>query len=246
MIRILTTAIAIALAAPALAVERSAIPEKYRWDLADLILSDEAWSLARDGVARGIPAFAARRGHLGDSAQSLAAALDEMFALDLGAYRLLVYASSRADEDTRVARSLEMRQAAEQVKVQLSAATSWVRPEILSIDPARIRSFLASEPRLAPYRFFLDNVLRWKPHTLGASEELVVAEAGNLANAGDTTFGVLSNADLPYPTIALSSGERVRVDQASYEKHRASRVRADSGPRLRCLLRGAGWPSPAT
>ena len=227
MIRILTAAIAIALAAPALAVERSAIPEKYRWDLADLYPSDEAWSLARDGVARGIPAFAARRGHLGDSAQSLAAALDEMFALDLGAYRLLVYASSRADEDTRVARSLEMRQAAEQVKVQLSAATSWVRPEILSIDPARIRSFLASEPRLAPYRFFLDNVLRWKPHTLGASEELVVAETGNLANAGDTTFGVLSNADLPYPTIALSSGERVRVDQASYEKHRASRVKED-------------------
>jgi len=227
MTRIVALVLALAFSPAARAVERSEIPDRYKWNLADLYPGDGAWTVAREGVARSIPAFAARRGHLGESAQSLAAALDEMFALDLGVYRLGVYATSRADEDTRVAGPREMRQSAEQLRVELSAATSWVRPELLSIDPARLRSFLAEEPRLAPYRFYLENVLRWKPHTLSAAEELVASEAGNLANAGETTYGVLSNAELPYPTVKLSTGETVRLDPAGYSLHRASRVKSD-------------------
>ena len=227
MTRIVALVLALAFSPAARAVERSEIPDRYKWNLADLYPGDGAWTVAREGVARSIPAFAARRGHLGESAQSLAAALDEMFALDLGVYRLGVYATSRADEDTRVAGPREMRQSAEQLRVELSAATSWVRPELLSIDPARLRSFLAEEPRLAPYRFYLENVLRWKPHTLSAAEELVASEAGNLANAGETTYGVLSNAELPYPTVKLSTGETVRLDPAGYSLHRASRVKED-------------------
>jgi len=227
MTRIVALALALAFSLPTRAVERSEIPDRYRWNLADLYASDDAWTVAREEVGRSIPAFAARRGRLGESARSLADALDELFALDLRVYRLGVYATSRGDEDTRVAGPREMRQSAEQLRVRLSAATSWVRPELLSIDPARIRAFVAAEPRLAPYRFYLDNVLRWKPHTLSAAEELVASEAGNLASAGATTYGVLSNAELPYPTVKLSTGQSVRLDPAGYSLHRASRVKED-------------------
>jgi oligoendopeptidase F len=208
-------------------VERSEIPAKYRWNLGDLYPSDAAWAAARDAFPARIAGLAPHRGHLGDSPQALLAGLDAMSGLSLDLSRLAVYASARADEDTRVARTLEMRQSAEQLGVQLSAAASWVRPEILSLDPARVRDFLAREPRLAPYRFYLEDVLRWKPHTLSSGEELVVAEAGNLADAGATTYGVLIDADLPFPTVKLSSGEQVRLDSSAYEKYRSSRVRED-------------------
>ena len=45
--------------------------------------------------------------------------------------------------------------------------------------------------------------------------------------AGGEVHGVLSNADLPYPTIKLSTGESVRLDPSAYTLHRQSRVRAD-------------------
>jgi oligoendopeptidase F len=90
-----------------------------------------------------------------------------------------------------------------------------------------VRAFLAQEPRLAPYRFYVEDALRWKPHTLTAAEERIVAEAGSLQTAGANTYGLLNDADLPYPTVKLSSGDAVRLDHAAYTLHRQSPVRED-------------------
>jgi oligoendopeptidase F len=111
--------------------------------------------------------------------------------------------------------------------VDCGAAAAWVRPEILSLDPARVRDFAAKEKRLGDYRVYLEEVLRWKPHTLSAGEERVAAEAGTLSGAGRDVYGILANADLPWPTVKLSTGEEVRLDQAGYGLRRASPVRAD-------------------
>jgi oligoendopeptidase F len=225
---LLAAALAAALAAPpAGARERSDIPERYRWDLADLFPSDAAWRAARDDVARRIPALAAHRGELGESAESLLGVLDAAYGARLALERIAVYASARADEDTRVAATRELRQSAQKLMVDLDSALSWVRPELLALDPGRVRGFLAAEPRLAPYRFFLEDVLRWKPHTLDAGEERVAAEAGAFASAGRDVAGVLRDADLPWPTVKLSTGAEVRLDPSGYSLHRAAPVRAD-------------------
>jgi oligoendopeptidase F len=221
-------AAALALAAvPAAARERAEIPERYRWDLADLFPSDAAWKAARDELAKRIPTLAAHRGKLGESAEALWRALDAAYGARLALERLFVYANARADEDTRVAATRELRQSAQQLAVALDAASSWLRPELLALDPARVRAFLAEEKRLAPYAFFLDDVLRWKPHTLGAAEERVAAEASSFASAGRDLAGVLRDADLPWPTVKLSTGEEARLDTAGFSLHRAATVRAD-------------------
>jgi oligoendopeptidase F len=214
-------------AAPTAARERSEVPEKYRWSLADLYPSDAAWTSARDELARRIPAVSAHRGRLGESAESLWRALDAGFGASRELERLAVYASARADEDTRVAATREMRQSAQRLSVELDAAVSWLRPELLALDPAKVRAFLAQEPRLAEYRFFVEDVLRWKAHTLGPGEERVVAEAGALTGAGGEIAGVLRDADLPWPTVKLSTGEEARLDPAGYSLRRASTVRED-------------------
>jgi len=227
--RWISLALAAALLAPAAArpAERSETPERYRWDLRDLYPSEEAWSRAREDLARRIQRLPEHRGHLGDSAQALLSGLAAMFGVDRELGRVSTYASQLFDEDTRVARHLQMRQAAEQLAVDFGVAAAWVRPEILSLDPERVRSFLAQEKGLREYRFYLEDVLRWKPHTLGAAEERVVAEAGNLTGSGQAVYSILKDADLPWPTVKLASGAEVRLDPAAYALHRASRVRED-------------------
>jgi oligoendopeptidase F len=219
--------LAAALAAPAAARERSEIPEGYTWNLADLFASEADWVKAREAAAARIPGLSAHRGHLGDSPAALLSALDELFAVNLDLERLYVYASTRSDEDTREARPRELKDTARSLFVDFAAATSWIRPELLSLDAARVKGFLDAEPRLAPYRFYVEDVLRWKPHTLSAPEEAILAEAGNLTNAGQAAYGILKDADLPWPTVTLSTGEAVRLDTAAFGLHRASRVRAD-------------------
>jgi oligoendopeptidase F len=137
------------------------------------------------------------------------------------------YANQLRDEDTRVARPQALLAEVEQLWVRFSAETSFLRPEILTLDAAQVASFLAAEPKLAPYRPFLDDVLRRKPHTLTPAEERIVARTGDLAGAADAFYSVFTNADLPYPEVTLSTGEKVRLDAAAYTKYRGAPARAD-------------------
>ena len=218
--------------------ERADVPDKYKWNLADLYPSEAAWTAAKDALERRLPELGKHKGHLGKSAKDLLAGLDTMFEIDRELGRLSVYASSLSDEDVRAARPREMKSSAEELITAYGAACSWVRPEILALDPARVRGFVAREPKLGPYRMYLEETLRRKPHTLSASEEKIAAEAGDLERAGMEVHGVLSNADLPYPTVTLSTGEKVRLDPAAFTLHRQSRVRRSRAGVLR-VLRGA-------
>jgi len=211
----------------ATAADRSQVPDKYKWNLTDLFPDEAAWKAARDTAAKKLPGLARHQGKLGESAAAMLAAFDEIWKVQLELERLYVYASSRADEDTREAGPLELRQAAEQLFVELGSVTSWVQPEILTLDPAKVKGFLAQEKRLEPWRFFLDDTLRLREHTLSAAEERIAAEAGDLTGTGGTVYGLLANADLPWPKVKLSSGEEVSLDQSAYGLHRQSRNKAD-------------------
>ncbi len=225
--RLTALALTVALAVPATALERAEIPQPLTWNLADLFASEADWVKAKDQLAAQIAALPASKGHLGDSAEALWKALAANSAAELALTRLYVYASASSDEDTRAARPRELKQAAQRLAVELGTAVSWVRPELLAIDAGKLRGFLAAEPRLAPWKVYLEEVLRWQPHTLGAGEEQLMARADDLANAGAAAYSILKDADLPYPTVALSTGQQVRLDSQGFALHRASPVKAD-------------------
>lgn len=207
--------------------ERSQMPDRYKWKLGDLYPSDQAWAEAKAAAAKRLPEFARHRGHLADSPRALGDALSDMGKLQNDLERLIVYASARSDEDTREARQRAMKSEAERLAVEASAAFSWVRPEILAMSAEQVRRALGEEPRLRDWAFYLDDVLRWKPHTLATDEERIVARTGDLAGAGSDLHGVLTNADLPYPTVKLSTGESVRLDPAGYGRARSAAARGD-------------------
>jgi oligoendopeptidase F len=212
-----------------MAEDRSQIPEKYTWNLKDMYATPEAWAAGKDALAKRIPELDKFKGHLGDSPEALYQALSTLMDMDKELSKLMSYASQLYDQDTRVSKSQEMAQSVEQVAVQFGAAASFLRPEILALDKAKVEGFVASDPRLKEYKPFLEDILRWQPHTLTPSEEEIVAQAGNLRGAGDSVYTVFTNADMPYPqNVKLPSGEVIpRLDAAAYTKYRASANRAD-------------------
>ena len=208
------------------ATERSQVPAKYKWNLADLYPSEAAWTSARDGIAKRIPQMSRFQGRLGVSAESLAIALDHEMKLGADLQRLYTYSSQLADEDQRVSSHIGMRESAEKLNVDYNAATAFVQPEILALGATKVHEFVAREPKLKVYQHYLDDILRAAPHTLTASEEKIVAQAGAMASAGQTIRDIFANAELPYPTIRLN-GEQVRLDAAAYTQYRQSTNRAE-------------------
>jgi oligoendopeptidase F len=207
--------------------DRSKIPDKYKWNLADIYPSDAAWRTAKDKLAGDLPQLRQYQGKLTASASTLADALDKQYAFDKELSRLYVYASMLADQDSRDATHEGMQQQMVQLASTFSATASFIEPEILKTNKATIEKYLTSEPRLKVYTFYLRDVIRRAEHTLTDSEEKILADASPALGSASNAFNILSNADFPYPSVTLSDGRTVKVDQAAYTDLRALPNRAD-------------------
>ncbi len=218
-----------ALTIPGLAQERerSATPDRYKWNLAEIYPTVNAWRAAKDKLAGDLPQLAQYRGKLGGSATTLADALDKVYALDKELSRIYVYASMLADEDTRDSTNQGMQQEMIQLASAFGAQIAYVEPEILRLPKGTTDTFVEAEPRLRTYRFYLNDIARRAPHTLSDNEEKILADVGPLAGSASNIYNILSNADFPYPTITLADGRSFKVNQAGYNEVRASSNRAD-------------------
>lgn len=207
--------------------DRSNIPERYRWNLTELYASDAAWRAAKEKAAAGIPEIREFQGTLGSSASRLANALDLLSALNKALARLSVYASAMADQDARVGTYQAMQNEMVQLSAQLGAEAAFVEPEILKLERSAVDGFIAQEPRLKVYRAYLDDLQRRREHTLSDAEEKILAGSSVVANAPSTIYGILADADFPYPVVTLSDGKKVTLNSPAYSLHRAARSRAD-------------------
>ena len=218
---------ALTVAAAAQERDRAKVPDKYKWNLADIYPDVAAWRAAREKLAAELPKIRSYEGKLASSPAVLADALETMSRLDKELSRLYVYASMLADQDTRVAEPQGMQQEMQQLAATFGAQAAYIEPEILKAGGATIDSFVAKEPRLKVYTFYLKDIARRAPHTLSDSEEKILADASPLAASPSNIYGILANADFPYPTVTLSDGKTVKVDQAGYNELRTLPNRAD-------------------
>src|SRR5262245_43685001 len=90
--------------------DRAKIPDKYKWNLADIYPTDAAWRTANERLAARLQELRQFKGTLTSSSQTLANALDKQAEFDKELSRLYVYASMLADQDTRDATHQGMQQ----------------------------------------------------------------------------------------------------------------------------------------
>jgi len=205
------TLFTLAVAGPAQALERAEVAARYQWDLKDLYIDEVAWVAAKQEFVQALPALGAWQGKLGASAGSLLEGMTAWEQASRRADRLYAYAFQLYDQDTRVARSMQMQQEMSQVYNQFQSTISFMRPEILAIGREKIDAYLAAEPRLLQYRMYFDDILRAAPHTLSPAEEKVFARMSVLGATGSTVQSVFRSADIPFPEITLSNGQKGRA-----------------------------------
>jgi oligoendopeptidase F len=198
------------------------------WDLGDLYPSVDAWTATYSKTREQADQLDHFKGSLGNGARDLLKALATISDVRREAVRLAVYANLQADEDTRAAPAQERRQQAQALQTLLDEKTAWVAPEIIAIGEQKVDSFVGDIPELKKrFDFFLKNTLRSAPHTLSPEAEAVLAASGNVLSQPNNVYQQLADAELPYPTVELSGGRKVRLDQAAYTKYRTEPSRVD-------------------
>ncbi|MCD8482848.1 MAG: M3 family metallopeptidase [Verrucomicrobia bacterium] len=201
--------------------------EPIVWDLTLLYATEEDWQADRLRFDRSPAEFQAFRGRLGEGAPVLADALETVFGTFRDFWRFSTYASLLRSENARDAANVERSQLVSMIATNMWSARSFLEPELLALGEATIADFLATEPRLEIFRFYLENLIRRQPHTLGAEAEQVLSLLSPISGAPQSVFSLLTNSDMRWPVVTLSDGTEAELTQPGYARFRAVDNRDD-------------------
>ncbi|WP_370979867.1 oligoendopeptidase F [Agaribacterium sp. ZY112] len=206
-------------------IQATSVDQRYLWNLTELYSSSEAWQQAYSKAQADIEALKQYKGSLKNGSNAMLTANQAMSSAYKEAVRLLVYATLKADEDTRIAANDERRQLARMLMTELSAATSWYSPELLALGESKVKAYLSEESKLEPFRMSSLNTLRQAPHIRSTEVEQVLAQTGKMSAAPQGIYSTLANADMPWPEVELPSGDLKVLSQAGYGSLRSNQSR---------------------
>lgn len=205
--------------------KRSEVPAEYKWRLEDMYASNSDWEKDLEKVKQLAEEISRKKGQLGQSGELLLETLrlqDELLkTLD----QVYVYARMRRDEDNANSTYQALTDRATSLSTQVYGAISYIQPEILQIPTDQLEKWMGEVQGLDHYRILLDEITRFKPHTLSAEEEAILANVSEVASAPSKIFGMLNNADLKFPMIRDENGEEVELTKGRYVQFMESKDR---------------------
>ena len=174
---------------------RSEIPQSDKWDLTTLFKNDSDWENALSRIERDADEVAQFQGRLGESAETLLAALKSYEALWKNVELVDNYASLMHNADEADEHAADMEGRANMASTMASAKTSFFDSELTAIPQEKISEWL-ERGDFGDYKIFIQKLLHAREHILSEKEERILALQGESALTAYKTFSVMENVDL--------------------------------------------------
>lgn len=209
---------------------REEVAEEDKWDLTKLWKDDEQW---KEGLAlykELYPRIGEFRGRLGESAKTLAEALELEKQVNMSGERLAQYAALRVAGDSGDAAALALEAELQAVQTKVGEAFAFVTPEIQSIKDEKFEQFL-KDPALEEWQIPLRKIRRMRPHTLSAAEERILALGASTVGGHGEAFSQLMNVDMKFGFVRDEDGVERELTQSSLSSflvRRERRVREEA------------------
>jgi oligoendopeptidase F len=195
---------------------RDEIPDHFKWNLTSIFAGWTDWQSAYEELDRKIGQFAALQGSLARGADALVAALTLRDEIGQLAYKVWYFASLWYDQDQRDNQINARRQQVQILFAKEAQASAWFDPELLRIPLATVQSMMDANPRLAVYRFALEDLYRQQEHVLDDKGERLLSLASRFSSSPHDAYEALSTADVKHPVVRLSNGSDVTLTYGQY------------------------------
>lgn len=195
---------------------RKDVPEKLTWDLTTVYKTDADFEKDFSTVQDQLPVIAQLAGSLENGADALLKATGLYLDLNRKLEKVYVYAQLKNDQDTSETKYQAMFSRVESMVAKFGAAVSWFDPELLTLSESTMKQYYDQEPKLSDYKRLFDQTFEKRGHILSNDVEKVLAGASDIFSAGEKTFGILDNTDLPFPVVTDDNGNQVQLSQGVY------------------------------
>ncbi|AIS52257.1 oligoendopeptidase F [Thermoanaerobacter kivui] len=203
---------------------RSEIEDKYKWRLEDIYEDEKLWEEDYNKVKELLKEIVKFKGKINTS-KDLLSVLKLHDEIGIMAGKVFVYARMRRDEDNTNTKYQALADKAMRLNIEVMSTTSFIVPEILSIDTQKLMEMINECEELKIYQHYFEDLIRFKPHVLSPEEEKILAEAETIAESVSNIYTMLNNADMKFPTIKDENGEEVELTHGNFIRFMQSKDR---------------------
>ncbi|MGL5263258.1 MAG: oligoendopeptidase F [Candidatus Rhabdochlamydia sp.] len=214
---------------------REQVQKNDCWDVEKLYGSWKEWEsqiqlFAREKKTPHWPEIADFASEWQKSPEQLKGLIETCLEIERQLSKLYTYAHLRHDEDVAEEVAKIAMSRISTILYAFRQETAWIEPALLRAPQQMLNAFIA-DPILAPYRLYLEKIIRLKNHTLSQEQEELMALAGKSLETSSQAFGAFNNADLKFPEISDSKGNKHGLTHGKYltflkEKDRTLRENA--------------------
>jgi oligoendopeptidase F len=194
------------------------LPVQYTWNAPSVFPSDEAWEREWNLIDAGLASAAKKyQGHLTDSAALLYECLQTRDETLRRAQVLMVYADMASAVDSNDQQAVAMSGRARSLYGQVLATFAFVEPELIAIGAVKLRGWANSEPRLALYAHYFDDLFRKQAHIRSGEVEELLGLLADPFSGVSQNESMLTNADFQFKPARSSTGEELVMSQSTYD-----------------------------
>ena len=197
---------------------RDEIPEQDRWDLTTIYKSDEEFKKEFENVKKEIEKVQDYKGNIVNNSKNLYTYLTESDALERRLYKLYYYAHLNFDSETTNPKNQELQGNVDNLLQRYGELTSFVTPELLSVEYDKIKEYYKEEPKLLDYEFNLECIYRYKSHTLDEKSEKILSTLSKVFSNPEDCYDSLTDSDLTFDSINVD-GKKVELTESNYSKY---------------------------
>ncbi len=193
-------------------MERTEVPEGYKWRTSDVFASDEAWEEAFAALEGSVD-FAKYRGTL-NTAENILTYFKAEEEFTLKFLKIYLYAFLKHDEDVRNTKYASYLGRVMSLNTRLAAETSFSTPELTALSDETLNGFL-KDARFKDYDYMLKRLIARKRYVLSEKEERILALSGEATDVANDVFEMLDNAELDLPSFEYE-GKEVKLSHGMY------------------------------
>ena len=206
--------------------KREEVAQELTWRLEDIYDDEAKWEEELKKLGEVADVVASYQGKLSESAANLLGLCKADEEMSLLLDRVHGYAHMREDQDTANSKYQAMKQCAMTAYMQSAEKSAFMNPEILQLSDEKLESYYAELPELLRYKRAIGEIRRLKDHMLSSEMEQLLASAGEMQGASQKAYGMLSNADLKFPSVKDSEGNEVTLSNGRFVPTQMSKDRA--------------------
>ena len=185
---------------------RSEIPVEYTWDLTNIYPSPAEWEATLTEVKARLAHTRQFQGRLREGPAVLAEWLAHFQALMADTQRLVMYAALDYSTDTNNQPAAARNAQATSLSALVQSAVAFAEPELMEIGFATLRQWLQSDPALAIYAHYIDNLERLSPHVRSAEVEELLGQVEDPFRTAANTHGILTNSEIVFAPAHSADG----------------------------------------